>query len=100
VPLYLRSGFFGETEPKLDYLVTRGPYRFCKHPQYLSFIIVIFGFDLFRSILGVFFTLTISIPSVVYRGRVEDELLKKKFGKEWKNYAEQVGFLSPKFRKQ
>jgi len=101
VLLYLRSGFLGETEPELDHLVTKGPYRFCRHPQYLSFVIMIFGFDImFRSILGVFFALTLSIPSVIYRGKVEDTLLKKKFGKEWENYAEHVGFLFPKFRKQ
>lgn len=101
VLLYLRSGFFGETEPKLNHLFTRGPYRFCRHPQYLSFIIIIFGFDLvFRSILGILFTLTLSIPSAAYRGKVEDRMLKKKFGKEWENYAEQVGFLFPRFRKR
>ena len=101
VLLYLRSGFFGETEPKLDFLITTGPYRFCRHPQYLSFIIMIFGFDLmFRTILGVFFTLTLSIPSVVYRGSVEDRLLKKKFGKEWEKYAHRVGFLFPRSKRR
>jgi len=101
VLLYLRRGFFGKTKPMLDHLVTRGPYRFCRHPQYLSFIIMIFGFDLmFRTILGVFFTLTLSIPSLVYRGRVEDRLLKKKFGKEWEKYAHRVGFLFPRSRRR
>jgi len=98
VLLYLRSGFFGETEPKLDFLITEGPYRFCRHPQYLSFIIMIFGFDLtFRSIIGIIFTITLSVPSVVYRAKVEERLLKRKFGKEWENYAENVGFMIPKF---
>ena len=51
---YLRSGFFGETEPKLDHLITDGPYRFCRHPLYLNFIIIAFGLDLaFGSVLGV-----------------------------------------------
>lgn len=45
VLFYLRSGFLGETEPKLDVLITSGPYRFCRHPQYLSFIIMLFGMD-------------------------------------------------------
>ncbi|MDH5754193.1 MAG: phosphatidylethanolamine N-methyltransferase family protein [Candidatus Bathyarchaeota archaeon] len=58
VLLYLRSGFFGETEPKLDFLITKGPYRFCRHPLYLSFIIMILGIDLmFRSVMGIVFTL-------------------------------------------
>jgi len=97
VLLYLRSGFFGETEPKLDFLITEGPYRFCRHPQYLSFVIMIFGFDLmFRSIVAIVFTAAISIPSVVYRAKVEDRLLRRRFGEEWESYAEKVGFLLPK----
>jgi len=98
--LYLRSGFFGETEPKLDFLVTKGPYRFCRHPQYLSFIKMILGIDLmFRSVIGIVFTLVLSIPSAVYRAKIEDKLLRKKFGEEWENYANKVGFLFPKLRK-
>jgi len=97
VLIYLRSGFFGETEPKLDHLVTKGPYRFCRHPQYLSFIIMILGFDLmFRSFLGIVFTFAVSIPSVVHRGRAEDKLLKSKFKEEWERFAEKTGFLFPK----
>jgi len=99
VLLYLRSGFLEETEPKLDFIITTGPYRFCRHPQYLSFFIMILGFDLmFMSAVGIVFTFTLSIPSTIYRARVEDRLLKKKFGKEWENYADKVGFLFPKLR--
>jgi protein-S-isoprenylcysteine O-methyltransferase Ste14 len=94
---YLRSGFFGETEPKLDRLITDGPYGFCRHPLYLSFIIIAFGLDLaFGSVLGVAFTFLLSIPSVSYRARVEDRLLKERFGEEGENYSERVGFLLPK----
>ena len=99
VLLYLRSGFLGETEPKLPSLLTKGPYRFCRHPQYLSFIIMTFGIDLmFRSALGIVWTLALSTPSVVYRARVEDRLLRKKFGKEWEDYTDRVGFLLPKLK--
>jgi len=98
---YLRSGFFGETEPRLNSLLTEGPYGVCRHPQYLSFIIMILGFDLlFGSLMGIILTLALSIPSVVYRARVEDRLLRKKFGKEWEEYAEKVGFLLPRPRRR
>jgi protein-S-isoprenylcysteine O-methyltransferase Ste14 len=94
---YLRRGFFGETEPVLEHLVTGGPYRFCRHPLYLSFIVLIFGLDLWLgSVLGVAHTLLLSMPSAVYRARVEDRLLREKFGAEWAAYAERVGFLLPK----
>ena len=101
VLLYLRSGFLGETKPKSDFLITKGPYRFCRHPQYSSFIMMILGFDLmFRSVIGTVLTLVLSIPSVVYRARIEDELLRNKFGEEWENYADKVGFLLPRLRKR
>jgi len=99
--LYLRSGFLGETEPELEFLITKGPYRFCRHPLYLSFITMILGFDLaFRSIVAIVFTVALSIPALTHRARVEDGLLAKKFGKEWENYANRVGFLFPKLRKR
>ncbi len=101
VLLYLRSGFFGETEPKLDFLITKGPYRFCRHPQYLSFIIIILGIDLmFRSPIGLVLTFVLSIPSMVYRARIEDNLLRNKFGEEWENYVGEVGFLFPRVHKR
>jgi len=101
VLIYLRSGFFGQTSPKLDFLITNGPYKFCRHPQYLSFIIMIFGIDLmFRSFLGIIFTIVLSIPSLVYRAKIEDELLRKKFGEEWEKYSEGVGFLFPKIKRR
>jgi len=101
VLLYLRSGFFGETAPELDFLITKGTYQFCRHPLYLSFIIMILGLDMaFGSVVGVAFTITLSIPTVVYRARTEDRLLRKRFGKEWEDYANKVGLLFPKFGKR
>ena len=101
VLLYLRRGLFGETEPKLDFLITKGPYRFCRHPQYLSFIIIILSIDLmFRSVMGLLFTFVLSIPSMVYRAKIEDGLLRNKFGEEWENHANKVGFLFPRLRKR
>ena len=99
VLFYLKKGFFGETEPKLDHLIVEGPYGFCRHPQYLSFFIMILGIDLmFRSLIGVFYTFIISIPSAIYRAKIEDKLLREKFSEEWESYADKVGFLLPKFR--
>ncbi|MDH5795695.1 MAG: isoprenylcysteine carboxylmethyltransferase family protein [Candidatus Bathyarchaeota archaeon] len=99
VLFYLKSGFFGETQPKLDFLITKGPYRFCRHPQYLSFVMMILSIDLmFGSVIGIVFTVVLSIPSAVYRARIEDRLLRDKFGEEWDNYASKVGFFFPRFR--
>jgi len=97
---YLREGFFGNTEPVLDRLITGGPYKFCRHPLYLSFIVLVFGFDLlFGSVIGIALTVAFSAPSAVYRGWVEDRLLREKFGEEWDEHAGKVGFLFPRFRR-
>lgn len=51
---------------------------------------------IFGSVPGVASTLFLSIPSAVYRDRVEDRLLREKFGEQWEDYAEKVGFFLPK----
>lgn len=95
---YIRTGFFDETEPKLKNLVTKGPYGLCRHPIYLSFIVMTLGIDLAtRSIIGLVLTFALSIPSTVNRAIVEERLLKAKFGESWLNYAREVGFMFPKF---
>jgi len=101
VIFYLRSGFFGETMPTLDHMVTEGPYRFCRHPLYLSFIIMVLGIDIMMgSILGITLTFLLSAPSAIYRARVEEKLLRKKFGKEWERYSKKVGFLFPRISRE
>ena len=101
VLLYLRSGFFGDTKPNLGFLITKGPYQFCRHPQYLSFVIMVLGFDLMlRSPIGIAFTFALSIPSAIYRAKIEDKLLGEKFGEEWEQYADSVGFILPRLRKK
>lgn len=88
---YLRRGLLGEVEPNLDHLVTEGPYRFCRHPLYLSFVLLIMGFDLmFGSLLGILCTLFLVIPSVIYRARLEERALVGRFGEEWEAYKERT----------
>jgi len=67
----------------------------------MFFVIIALDINLMlKSALATAFTLGLSISSLVYRGKVEDKLLRKKFGEEWENYAGKVGFLFPKLRKQ
>jgi len=93
VTYYLRSGFLGEVEPNLDHLITAGPYRWCRHPLYLSFLLIILGFDLmFGSLLGILFTLFLAIPSIIYRARLEEKALADRFGEEWGAYKDRTRF--------
>ncbi len=93
VTYYLRSGFLGEVEPNLDHLVTAGPYRWCRHPLHLSFMVIVLGIDLmFDSPLGVLATLFLALPSVIYRARLEEKALADRFGEEWEAYKERTRF--------
>ena len=50
---------------------------------FMFFVIIALGINLMlKSGLAKAFTLGLSIPSLVYRGKVEDKLLRKKFGEE------------------
>lgn len=93
VTYYLRSGFFGEVEPNLDHLVITGPYRWCRHPLYLSFMVIVLGIDLmFGSPFGVLVTLFLAVPSTIYRARLEEKALADRFAEEWEAYKERTIF--------
>jgi len=83
----------GEVGPNLDHLVTTGPYRWCRHPLYLSFILIILGLDLmFGSPAGILATLLLALPSMIYRARLEEKALADRFGEEWEAYRERTRF--------
>lgn len=91
VAYYLRSGFLGEVEPNLDHLVTAGPYRWCRHPLYLSFMVIVLGIDLmFGSLWGLLATLSLALPTTIYRSRLEERALAGRFGEEWEGYKERT----------
>lgn len=94
---HLKKGVLGATDPILNKLIKNGPYRFIRHPHYLSFIIILIGYGLFfKSLIGIIITLTLFVPSTIHRSKIEDKKLKKEFGKEWENYSEKTGLLLPK----
>ena len=96
---YLRGGFLGETEPVLDHLVTGGPYRFCRHPLYLCFLVMVLGADLYMgSAVSVVYTFALSLPSAAFRAQREDALLRERFGGEWEAYAGRVGMFLPRVK--
>ncbi|MCD6405618.1 MAG: isoprenylcysteine carboxylmethyltransferase family protein [Planctomycetes bacterium] len=72
-------------------LVTRGPYRFSRHPMYLGMALALLGLAV---ILGTA-TPTIIMPAFVLAMSrkfipVEEKDLQEALGKEWREYARRV----------
>lgn len=79
-------------------LADKGPFKFIRHPQYLSQILVDLG--------GGFATLSyilipiaiIQIPILIMRASFEEKLLSKHFKDEFERYKKSRGFMIPFIR--
>lgn len=76
-------------------LIITGPFKFVRHPQYLS--------QLFMDLGGALATLSfvlaplslLQIPFLFMRASLEDKLLEKHFGENFRNYKKNSGMFSP-----
>jgi protein-S-isoprenylcysteine O-methyltransferase Ste14 len=76
-------------------LVTWGPYSYVRHPSYLAYFLMFIGlFTLLPSL----FTLAplTAIPGYFQVSRQEEELLTRRFGKEYEEYQKKTGRFIPK----
>jgi len=102
---HLGRGLRAVVEPGLEVLVQDGPYRFVRPPVYLRLTIALFGSapgragPALRSGPGLVGTFCVFLPIELYRARLEEKALARKFGEEWKDYAARTGFLWPWFGK-
>ena len=79
-------------------LATTGPYSYVRHPQYVGFVLIMFGFLLqwptlltlamFPVLLWMYLRLSIS----------EEREAKKAFGEVWRHYAEKTPRFFPRLR--
>lgn len=77
-------------------LITKGIYRFVRHPQYLSQILSDLGAGLaLLSYLVLPMVLLVEVPLFILRAIAEDKMLKKHFAKEFDEYKKQSGFMIP-----
>ena len=93
-------------------LIKTGPYRFVRHPQYVAFIIFTFGLTSItlqtspiiplyipletNAYLLIFYIWLAEVMAYIILAKVEDLALKTKYGAEYIEYANQVGFMIPK----
>jgi protein-S-isoprenylcysteine O-methyltransferase Ste14 len=77
-------------------LITRGIYKFIRHPQYLSQLLSDLGAGLaLLSYIVVPVVVLIELPLFIMRAVLEDKLLQKYFGEEYSAYKKRSGFIIP-----
>lgn len=80
-------------------LVTRGPYRFIRHPSYIGYFLMFFGlFFIWLNLLAVF--PLAAIPGYMQVAAREEELLTRRFGEEYVRYQRTTGRFLPKRRRK
>ncbi len=77
-------------------LVTDGIYKLVRHPQYFWQIISDLGVSIaLVGFIALPLVVFIEIPLFYLRGRLEDKLLEKHFGDEFRKYKKKSGFFVP-----
>jgi len=76
-------------------LVTKGPFKFIRHPQYLCQVLVDIGAAMATLSYIVAGFALIEIPIYIMRASLEDKLLEKYFGDEFIHYKKKSGFFIP-----
>jgi protein-S-isoprenylcysteine O-methyltransferase Ste14 len=76
-------------------LITKGPFKIIRHPQYLCQILLNLGATAatFSYIVG--FLVLIEIPIYIMRASLEDKLLAKYFSEKFSDYKKKSGFMIP-----
>ena len=85
------------TMPKNQRLVTRGPYRYVRHPSYLGYFLMFFGLFFLWPNLFTLFPL-VAIPGYFQVTFQEERLLVRRFGDEYMEYQRKTGRFIPRLR--
>lgn len=81
---------------KKQELVTSGPFKIVRHPQYVSQLLSDIGAGVtLASYLVLPMVILIQIPLFILRAILEEKLLLKRFPEEYKEYKKKTGFLIP-----
>ena len=83
VSLFTMGKLFG-VRPALRGLVTSGPYRFVRHPMYLSYIVADIGYNLQEWNFVTLLLVLVGWMSLVYRIHAEERVLSQHA--EWPAY--------------
>lgn len=84
---------------KAHTLVTRGPYRWVRHPFYDSVALLVLANALLTANWFVFVTGGLALVLIVARTRTEEENLLKRFGDSYAAYRRQTGRFLPRINR-
>jgi protein-S-isoprenylcysteine O-methyltransferase Ste14 len=77
-------------------LVITGAYRKIRHPLYLGSLLSFLAIPLvFNSWGALLLMILITVPALIYRIKVEEQLLTSNFGEEYKTYSQKTKKLIP-----
>lgn len=79
-------------------LATTGPYARIRHPQYVAFVIVMFGFLLQWPTLLTLVMFPILVVMYVRLAKSEEKDVEKEFGETWDVYVNQTPAFIPRLR--
>jgi protein-S-isoprenylcysteine O-methyltransferase Ste14 len=79
-------------------LVTRGPYRWIRHPFYVCMALMTLGSALVAANLFILVSGVVVFSLLALRSRVEEEQLAARFGDAYLDYRKRTGRFLPKFR--
>jgi len=78
-------------------LITKGVYKYIRHPMCTGIVLELTGIALaLRSRYSLLLLIIIGTPVLLYRISAEEKILIKEFGKEYLNYMERTKKLIPK----
>ena len=77
-------------------LVTRGPYRWVRHPFYVAFALAVIANSLLTANAFVAASATAAFLLIVLRTRREEEHLVRRFGDDYRDYMRRTGRFLPK----
>src|SRR3989344_3459732 len=78
-------------------LTIKGPYKYIRHPIYLSYIMDLVGLSvLFGAFYSLVFIIMVNIPSYLSRARNEEKSSIRRFGPEYAVYAAKTPLMLPR----
>ena len=80
-------------------LATAGPYARVRHPQYIGFILIMFGFFLQWPTLLTLIMLPILVWMYTWLAKSEEKDSQKEFGTLWNEYAQKTPAFLPRWGK-